>query len=144
MIHMFCLYHFSLKCIIKNLYLFSDDPLKLLDRAVSGDIFLNGGVFECDIAHRLSVAVLCMQHKISCNLISCHHGAHLMVLYLDNMCQCGLHAVLRLQICILMHHLSVPRLIYPSQCPSGMILLTLYDGVGLAGFKSKVNAFLLA
>ena len=27
MIYTFCLYHFSLKCIIKNLYLFSDDPL---------------------------------------------------------------------------------------------------------------------
>ena len=27
MIYMFCLYHFSLKCIIKNFYLFSDDPL---------------------------------------------------------------------------------------------------------------------
>ena len=29
MINMFCLYHFSLKCIIKNLYLISDDPLKV-------------------------------------------------------------------------------------------------------------------
>ena len=28
MIYTFYLYHFSLKCIIQNLYLFSDDPLK--------------------------------------------------------------------------------------------------------------------
>ena len=32
MIYTFCLYHFSLKCIIKNLYLFSDDPLNILNK----------------------------------------------------------------------------------------------------------------
>ena len=41
--------------------------LKLLDRAVSGARSLTGGVFECDIAHRRSVAVLCMLYKIRCN-----------------------------------------------------------------------------
>ena len=40
---------------------------KLLDRAVSGARFLTGGVFECDISHRRSVAVLCMLYKIRCN-----------------------------------------------------------------------------
>ena len=29
--------------------------------------FLTGSVFECDIAHRQSVAVLCMLYKIRCN-----------------------------------------------------------------------------
>ena len=29
--------------------------------------FLTGGVFECDISHRRSVAVLCMLYKIRCN-----------------------------------------------------------------------------
>ena len=38
----------------------ADTHLKLLDRSVSGARFLTGGVFECDIAHRRSVAVLCM------------------------------------------------------------------------------------
>ena len=38
----------------------ADTHLKLLDRVVSGARFLTGGVFECDIAHRRSVAVLCM------------------------------------------------------------------------------------
>ena len=33
----------------------ADTHLKLLDRAVSGDLFLTGGVFECDIAHCRSV-----------------------------------------------------------------------------------------
>ena len=63
--------------------------LKLLDRAVSGERFLTEGVFEFDIAHRCLVAVLCMLYKIRCN--SMHP---LMVLYLDRMCQCGLHVAL--------------------------------------------------
>ena len=41
----------------------ADKHLKLLDRAVSGARFLTGGVFECDIAHRRYVAVLCMLYK---------------------------------------------------------------------------------
>ena len=45
----------------------ADTHLKLLDRAVSGARFLTLGVFECDIAHRRSVAVLCMLYKIWCN-----------------------------------------------------------------------------
>ena len=45
----------------------ADVHLKLLDRAVSGARFLTVGVFECDISHRQSVAVLCMLYKIRCN-----------------------------------------------------------------------------
>ena len=45
----------------------ADTQLKLLDRAVSAAQFLTGGVFECDIAHRRSVTVLCMLYKIRCN-----------------------------------------------------------------------------
>ena len=45
----------------------ADTHLKLLDRAVSGARFLTEAVFECDIAHRLSVAVLCLLYKIRCN-----------------------------------------------------------------------------
>ena len=45
----------------------ADRHLRLLDRAVSGARFLTGGVFECDIAHRRSGAVLCMLYKIRCN-----------------------------------------------------------------------------
>ena len=43
------------------------DTLTLLDRVVNGASFLPVGVFECDIAHRRSVAVLCMLYKIMCN-----------------------------------------------------------------------------
>ena len=45
----------------------ADTHLKLLDREVSGARFLTGGVFEYDIAHRRSVAVLYMLYKIRCN-----------------------------------------------------------------------------
>ena len=53
----------------------ADTHLKLLDRAVSGARFLTGGVFECDISHRRSVAVLCMLYKIRCNQVHPLNGA---------------------------------------------------------------------
>ena len=49
--------------------------LKLLDREISGARFLTGGVFECDISHHWSVAVLCMLYKIRCNLVHPLNGA---------------------------------------------------------------------
>ena len=61
----------------------ADNHLKLLDRAVNGARFLTGGVFECDIAHRRSVAVLCMLHKIRSNQM--HRS---MMRYLDRIFQC--------------------------------------------------------
>ena len=72
-----------------------------------------------------------------------------MVLYLCRMFQCGLHVVLWSHIAILMHLLaaelhSSQRRLFAFQCLCGMILLTLFDGVGLAGFMSRANAFLLA
>ena len=53
----------------------ADTHLKLLDRAVSGARFLTGGVFECDISHRRSVAVLCMPYKIGCNPVHPLNGS---------------------------------------------------------------------
>ena len=38
--------------------------LKLLDRVVSGACFISRGVFECNIAHRRSLAVLCILYKM--------------------------------------------------------------------------------
>ena len=59
----------------------ADTHLRLLDRVVSGANFLTGGVFECDPAHRRSLAVLCMLYKIRYNPIhSLLYGA-LPVLY---------------------------------------------------------------
>ena len=103
--------------------------LKLLDRAVSGARFLTGGVFECNIADRRSVAVLCILYKIRC------YPMHpLMMHYLERMCQRRLHAVLWSHMGILMRHLAAePRstagLLFLSQFPSGTILLTPYSMV---------------
>ena len=52
----------------------ADTHLKLLDRAVSGARFLTGGVFQCDISHRRSVAVPCMLYKIRCNPVHPFNG----------------------------------------------------------------------
>ena len=65
----------------------ADTHLRLLDSEVSGASFLTGGVFECDLAHRRSVAVLCMLYKIKCTRCTLF-----MVLLLCRMCLCGLHA----------------------------------------------------
>ena len=46
-----------------------------LDRVVSGELFLTGGVFECDLAHRRSVAVLCMLYEFRCNPLHPLYGA---------------------------------------------------------------------
>ena len=53
----------------------ADTHLKLLDHAVSGAWFLTGGVFECEISHRRSVAVLCMLYNIRCNPVHPLNGA---------------------------------------------------------------------
>ena len=53
----------------------ADTHLRLMDCVVSGASFLTGGVFECDLAHRRSVAVLCMLYKIMCNLMHPLYGA---------------------------------------------------------------------
>ena len=109
----------------------ADTHLKLLDRAVSGARILTGGVFECDIVNRRFVAVLCMLYKIRCKAM---HSLNGMVLYLDRMCQCGLHAVLWSHIGTLMHRLAAEPcsragLLFPSRCPCGTILLAPYSMV---------------
>ena len=67
----------------------ADTHLKLLDRVVSGACFIAGGVLNCDLSHRRSVAVLCMLYKIRCNPMH-----PLVALYLCLMCNSGLYAVL--------------------------------------------------
>ena len=49
MFYMFCLYHFSLKCIIKNFYLSSDDPLKGHEEGP----YLRVGNRHSDVGNRL-------------------------------------------------------------------------------------------
>ena len=96
--------------------------LELLDRAASGARFLTGGVFECNISHRRSVAVRCMLYKIRCNPVHPLSGA------LPEPCVPASH------IGTLMHRLaaepcSTAGLLFPSRCHSGTILLTPYSMV---------------
>ena len=53
----------------------ADTHLKLLYCVVSGASFLTAGVFECDLAHRRSVAALCMLYKIRCIPLHPVYGA---------------------------------------------------------------------
>ena len=123
----------------------ADTHLRLLDRVVRGASFLTGGVFECDLSHRGSVAVLCMLYKIRCNPMHPLCGA-LPVPYVPVRVTRG---------AVISH-----RFIYaPPRCRTSQYLRIfstlsvslwhdlsdpVFDGVGLAGFKSRDNAFLLA
>ena len=111
-------------------------------RAVSGARFLTGGVFECDIAHRRSVPVLSMLYKIRCNSMHPLNDA-----------LPGPYVPVRVTRGALVAH----RYTYaPPRCRTSQYrwifaLLSVslwndladpvFDGVGLAGFKSRANAF---
>ena len=109
----------------------ADTHLKLLDRAVSDDRFLTGGVFECDIAHRRSVAVLCMLYKIRCNPMHPLNGALPGPYVPMRVTRGALVARVHWSGCIgPMSHLAAeprsnPGILFPSQCPSRIILLTV-------------------
>ena len=119
--------------------------LKLLDRAVSGARFLTGGVFEYDIAHRRSVADLRMLYKIRCNPMHPLNGA-----------LPGPYVPVRVTISTLVarRYTYSPTRCRTSQYSRTFIPLSVsvwndlanpvIDGVRLAGFKSRANAFLLA
>ena len=116
---------------------------KLLDRAVTGTRFLTMDMFECDIAHRRSVAVLCMLYKIRCNpmhpLNDAPPGPYVKVW------------VTRGAVYTYRYTYTPPRC-RTSQYRRNFVPLSVslwndladpvFDGVGLAGFKSRANAFL--
>ena len=66
----------------------ADTLLKLLDRVFSGACFLAGGVLNCNLSRRRSVAVLYMLHKIRCNPMHPLFGA-LPVPYVPVRVTCG-------------------------------------------------------
>ena len=113
-------------------------------QAVSGARFLTG---VC-----LSVTLLIVdlwQYFVCCIRSGATRCTLLMVLYLDRMWQCGLHAVNWSHIGILIRRFAAePR------STSGLIPLSVslwndlpdsvFDGVGLVGFKIRANALLLA
>ena len=123
----------------------ADTHLKLLDRVVSGACLLAGGVLNCDLCHRRSMAVLCMLYKIRCNPKHPLCGA-LPVPYVPVRVTRG---------ALIAHRYTfAPPRCRTSQHRRTFILLSVslwndlvnpvFDGVALAGFKSRSNAFLLA
>ena len=119
--------------------------LGLLDRVVSGASFLTGGVFECDHAHRCSVAVLCMLYKFCCNPMHPLYDA-LPVPYVP---------VWVTRLTVIAHRFTyVPPRCRTLQYRRTFIPLSVsvwndlsdpvFNGVGMAGFKSRANAILLA
>ena len=123
----------------------ADTHLQLLNRAVSGTRFITGGVFECDIAHRSSVAILCLLDKFSCNPV---HPLN-----------CALPEPY-VPVQVTRGALVAHRYTYaPTRCRASLYRRTsiplslsfwndlanpIFDGVGLAGFKSRADAFLLS
>ena len=123
----------------------SDTHPRLLGRVVSGASFLTGGVFECDHAHRRSVSVLCMLYKIRCKPMHPLDGA-IPVPYVPVRVTRG---------AVISHwYTYAPIRCRNSQYSRTFIPLSVslwndlsdpvFDGVGLAGFKSRANVFLLA
>ena len=118
----------------------ADTLLILLDRAVSGALFLTGHVFECDIAYRRFVAVLCMLYKIRCNPVHPLNGA-----------LPGPYVTVRVTRGALVTHryTYAPPRCRTSQYSRTFILFSVslwndlaypvFDVVGLAGFKSRAN-----
>ena len=107
--------------------------------------FLAGGLLNCNLSHRRSVAVLCMLCKIRCNQM---HPL------------CGALPVPYVALGVTRGTLIAHRYTYaPPRCRTSKYRRTfiplsvslwnnlvdpVFDGVGLAGFKSRFNAFLLA
>ena len=123
----------------------ADSHLKLLDRVVRSAGFLVGGVLDCNSAHRRSVAELCMLFKIKSNPMHALSGA-LPLQYVPARVTHGALVDHR-------HSFAPPRC-RTSQYRRTFVLLSVslwndlsdhvFDGVGLAGSKSRANAFLLA
>ena len=123
----------------------ADSHLKLLDRVVRSASLLAGGVLERNRAHRRSVAVLCILFKIKSNPMHPLSGA-LPLPYV-------LASVPRGALVAHRHSFAAPRC-RTSQyrrtfVPHSISLWndlsdTVFDCVGLPGFKSRANSYLLA
>ena len=116
-----------------------------MDRVVRRAGFLAGGVLDCNLVHRRSVEELCMLFKIKSNPMHPLSGA-LPLSYVPARVTRGALVAHR-------HSFAPPR------CKTSQYIRTfvplsvslwndlsdpVFDGVGLAGFKSRAIAFLLA
>jgi len=123
----------------------ADSHLRLLDRTVASACFHIGGVLACDLAHRRSVAVLCMLYKIWSN--------ELHPLYAELPPALVPVRTTRAAVSAHAHSLVVPRsrtvqysrsFIPLSVSLWNSLVDSVFDGVGLGGFKNRANSLLLA
>ena len=112
-----------------------------MDRVVRSANFLAGGVLDCNLAHRRSVAELCMLFKIKSNPMHC----------LCPMCRRLLLVVLWLLIDTrsrlpVVGLVSIAEPLCPSRCLFGTILVTqcLMVWDWRVSRAEPINAFLLA
>ena len=122
----------------------ADSHLKLLDRVVRSTGFIAGGVLECNLAHCRSVAELCMLFKVKSNPMH-HLSGALPLPYVPARVTRGALLAHR-------HSIAPPRC-RNSQYSRSFVPLSVslrndlsdpvFDGVALAGFKSRANALLL-
>ena len=123
----------------------ADSHLKLLGRVVRSAGFLAGGVLDCNLAHHRSVAELCIIFKIKSNPMHHLSGALPLPYVPARVTRCALVAH---------RHSFAPPRCRTSQYRRTFVPLSVslwndlsdnvFDVVGLAGFKSRANAFLLA
>ena len=122
----------------------ADSHLKLLYRVFRSAGFVAGGVLDCNLAHRRSVAELCMLFNIKSNPMHPLNGA-LPLPYVPGRVSRGALVAHR-------HSFALPRC-RTSQYRRTFVPLSVslwndlsdpvFDGVELAGFKSRANAFIL-
>ena len=103
------------------------------------------GVLKCDLFHRRSVAVLCMLYKIRCNPKHPFCGAQ-PVPYVPVRVTRGALIAHRYTFTHPRCRTSQYRRTFISLSVSlwNDLFDPVFDGVGLAGFKSRSNAFLMA
>ena len=139
----FCLAGFGI--LFCSVVFAANTHLKLLHRVVSGACFIAGGVLNCDLSHCRSVAVLCMMYKIRCDPKHPLCGA-LPVPYVPVRVTRGALIAHR-------YTFAPPRCRTPQYrrtfVPLSVSLWNdlvhpVFDVAGLAGFKSRSHAFLLA
>ena len=123
----------------------ADTHLQLLDRVVSGACFIAAIVLNFNLSHRRSLAVLCLLYKIRCNSKHPLCGA-LPVPYVPVRVTRGTLIAHRYTYALLRCRTSQFRRTFISISVSlwNDLVDPVFDGVGLAGFKSRSNAFLLA
>ena len=116
-----------------------------LDRIAWGAVFLAGGDLECYLAHCRSVVVLCMLFKINSNPLHPLSSA-LHCPYVPARVSRGALIANRQSFGPPCSRTSQYRITFvlPSVSLSNELGDPVFDGMGLASFKSSVNVFLLS